>query len=113
MLGQYPASVSSLGLRSRRISSGDDAPITRTADYTDVTVVDAESRRLPWNGLSHIGDDEMRDFRRQVVAHLLTFCHLARNPEFLRRIESYTRPVRQWGEPYIEAGFLAATLTAR
>ncbi|MCC6006488.1 MAG: hypothetical protein JJU40_02285, partial [Rhodobacteraceae bacterium] len=31
-------------------------PITRTGDYSDVFVVDADGRRIPWNEVSHIDD---------------------------------------------------------
>ena len=29
-------------------------PITRTGDYSDVLVVDADGRRIPWTDVSHI-----------------------------------------------------------
>jgi len=42
-------------------------PITRTGDWSDVTVVDADGNRIPWTEVSHINDDEMRDLMRDVV----------------------------------------------
>ena len=48
-------------------------PITRTGDYTDVTVTDADGRRIPWPEVSHIDDNAMRDFMRQVVDRVYTF----------------------------------------
>jgi len=35
-------------------------PTTRTGDYSDVFVVDADGRRIPWPDVSRIDDDEMR-----------------------------------------------------
>ncbi|MDT8858425.1 hypothetical protein RNZ50_26040 [Paracoccaceae bacterium Fryx2] len=48
-------------------------PITRTGDWSDVTVVDADGNRIPWTEVSHINDDEMRDLMRDVVNRLYTF----------------------------------------
>ena len=39
------------------------SPITHTGDYSDVVVVDAEGRRIPWPEVSRFGEDEMRDLR--------------------------------------------------
>ena len=36
-------------------------PVTRTGDYSDVFVVDADERRIPWTEVSRIDDAEMRD----------------------------------------------------
>lgn len=44
-------------------------PVTRTGDFSDVFVVDAEGNRLPWKEVSRFDDDEMRDLMRQVVTH--------------------------------------------
>ena len=42
-------------------------PVTRTGDYSDVTVIDADGRRIPWPEISHFDDDAMRDLMRQVA----------------------------------------------
>lgn len=39
----------------------DRTPVTRTGDWSDVTVVDADGNRIPWTDVSHISDDQMRD----------------------------------------------------
>ena len=36
------------------------SPITRTGDYSDVVVVDAEGRRISWPEVSRFDEDEMR-----------------------------------------------------
>ena len=40
------------------------APVTRTGDYSDVFVLDADGRRIPWTEVSRINDIEMRDLMR-------------------------------------------------
>lgn len=35
-------------------------PITRTGDYSDVFVLDADGRRIPWTEVSRFDEDEMR-----------------------------------------------------
>ena len=87
------------------------SPITHTGDYSDVNVVDADGRHLPWTDVSRIDDNEMRDLMRQVVNLLYTFCHHAQDPAFLDQIEIYMRTVRQWDEPRIQDGFLQGTPT--
>lgn len=32
-------------------------PVTRTGDWRDVTVVDADGNRITWTDVSHISDD--------------------------------------------------------
>ena len=59
------------------------APVTSTGDYSDVTVVDAEGRRIPWPEVSHFGDDAMRELMREIVDNLYTFLILSREPGFL------------------------------
>ena len=48
-------------------------PVTRTGDYSDVTVIDADGRRIPWSEVSHFDDNAMRDLMRQVVDRVYTF----------------------------------------
>ena len=52
-------------------------PVTRTGDYSDVMVIDADGRKIPWPEVSHFGDDTMRDLMKQDVNRLYTFQLLA------------------------------------
>ncbi len=36
------------------------SPITKAGDYSDVKVIDATGREIPWNDVSRISDDEMK-----------------------------------------------------
>lgn len=81
-------------------------PVTRTGDYSDVTVVDAEGRRIPWPEVSHFGDDDMRALMREIVDKLYTFMLHSREPGFLERVGIWMLSARRWDEPKIVEPFL-------
>ena len=81
-------------------------PVTRTGDYSDVTVVDADGRRLPWPDVSHFDNDTMRDLMRQVVNRLYTFHLLAGDPRIQDSIARWETVARKWDEPELDEGFL-------
>ena len=82
------------------------APVIRTGDYSDVTVVDAEGRRIPWPEVSHFGEDAMRALMREIVDNLYTFPVLSREPRFLERATIQMRSASGWDEPKIVESFL-------
>ena len=51
-------------------------PATRTRDYTDVTIIDAEGRRIPWPEVSHFDEDAMRHPMRKVADRPFTLQEL-------------------------------------
>ena len=61
-------------------------PVTKTGDYNDVTVIDADGRRIPRPEVSHFDDETMRALTRQVVDRLYTFQMRAEEPGFLEQI---------------------------
>ena len=81
-------------------------PVTKTGDYSDVTVIDADGRRISWPDVSHFDDDAMRDLMRQVVDRLYTFEQLAREPDFLDRIGPWMDVASRWDEPKLDESFL-------
>ena len=81
-------------------------PVTRTGDYSGVTVVDAEGRRIPWPEVSHFGDDDMRALMREIVDKLYTFMLLCREPGFLEQAGIWMLSARRWDEPKIVEPFL-------
>lgn len=81
-------------------------PVTRTGDYSDVTVVDADGRRIPWPEVSHFGDDDMRALMREIVDKLYTFMLHAAEPGFLERTAIWMLSARRWDEPKIVEPFL-------
>ena len=73
-------------------------PVTRTGDWSDVTVVDADGNRIPWTDVSHISDDEMQDLMRNIVNRLYTFHLCADDPRLHAEIEQCMAVAGKWGE---------------
>lgn len=48
-------------------------PVSHSGDFSDVVVIDANGRRIPWTEVSRVGTEEMSDQMRQVVNRLYTF----------------------------------------
>src|SRR5438132_8432231 len=48
-------------------------PVTRSGDYSDVKVIDANGREIPWNQVSRIDQDEMKTLISGVVNRIHTF----------------------------------------
>ena len=88
-------------------------PITRSGDYTDVTVIDADGRRIPWPDVSHIDDNTMRDLMRQIVDRVYTFEVRAKDPGFLERIERWAQVASRWDAPKLDLSFLPALTGSR
>jgi hypothetical protein len=87
-------------------------PVTRLGDYSDVKVIDAEGREIPWNQVSRINQDEMKTLMTGVVNRIHTF--LARtlfsatedrafHQALDRAAVSWTKA---WDEPQYLADFL-------
>ena len=89
------------------------APVTKTGDYSDVTVHDAAGRRIPWPEVSHFDDNTMRDLVRQVVDRLFTYQERAKDPDFLERIERWAQAASLWDEPKLDPSFLPALTKSR
>ena len=87
-------------------------PVTRTGDYSDVKVIDAEGREIPWNEVSRINQDEMKTLMSGVVNRIHTF--LARtlfsaseDKAFEQALDRTAGPwTKAWDEPQYLADFL-------
>ena len=88
-------------------------PVTRTGDYSDVTVINADGRRIPWLEVSHFDDNAMREFMRQVVDRVYTFEVRAKDPDFLERIELWAQVASRLDEPKLNPSFLPALTGSR
>lgn len=86
-------------------------PRTKSGDYSDVFVVDAEGNRIPWREASHIDDDEMRDLMRQVVNRLYTFHLRIEEPEFQAFVDRWLVPTSKWDAPVLENGLGSTRFT--
>ncbi|WP_254432373.1 hypothetical protein [Magnetospirillum sp. SS-4] len=76
-------------------------PVTKTGDYSDVIVLDAEGRKIPWPEVSHIDDAQMRELMKEVVNRLYTFHMRFDDPEFQARIDRWDAVAAKWDEPEI------------
>lgn len=83
-------------------------PVTRTGDYSDVFILDAEGHRIPWTEASHLDDDQMRDLMRQIVNRLYTFHMSCDDPGFLELAERWMAVAGKWDEPELDRAFLGA-----
>lgn len=81
-------------------------PVTRTGDWSDVTVVDADGNRIPWTDVSHISDDQMRDLMQDIVNRLYTFHLCGDEPGLQAEIERWMAVAGKWDEPELDQRML-------
>jgi len=79
-------------------------PVTRTGDYSDVVVLDADGNRIPWSEVSRIDDAEMRDLMRQIVNRLYTFHLNSDDPALRSEIDRWMTVAGKWDEPELDPG---------
>jgi len=77
-------------------------PVTRAGDYSDVVVIDAEGRRIPWAEVSRIDENEMRALMKEVVNRFYTFYLCADDPKLQAQIERWMGAATKWDEPEID-----------
>lgn len=90
-------------------------PVTRSGDYSDVKVIDAEGREIPWTEVSRIDDEEMKMLMTGVVNRMYTF--LARTLFSAKEDETFHHAVdraaapwtKGWDDPQYLADFLMPT----
>ena len=84
-------------------------PITRTGDYSDVVVLDADGRRIPWTEVSRFDEDEMRALMRDIVNRLYTFHLHADEPKLQATIERWMGVADTWDEPEIDPRMISSS----
>ena len=82
-------------------------PITRTGDYSDVLVVDADGRRIHWTEISRIDEDEMRALKQEIVNRLSTFHLEPDDPKLQATIERWMGAATRWDEPSLDHRMLS------
>lgn len=87
-------------------------PVTKTGDWSDVIVLDADGNRIPWRDVSRIDDEEMRSLMRDVVNRLYTFQLHAGNPALQAEIEKWMSVAGKWDEPQIDNRMLGRGRTS-
>ncbi len=89
------------------------APVSHTGDFSDVVVIDADGRRIPWPEVSHISQDEMRDLMRKVVNQLYTCQLYAGDPDFFGILSWAAAEAGPWDEPQLDEGMLKSMESRR
>lgn len=84
-------------------------PITRTGDYSDVFVLDADGRRIPWTEVSRFDEDEMRALMRDIVNRLYTFHLHADEPKLQATIERWMGVADKWDAPEIDPKMISSS----
>jgi hypothetical protein len=80
-------------------------PVTKTGDYSDVKVIDATGREIPWNQVSRIDQAEMKALITGIVDRIYTFLNRTLfcsfdDQEFNRALERSAAPwTKNWDEP--------------
>ena len=87
-------------------------PVTKTGDYSDVKVIDAEGREIPWNQVSRINQAEMKTLITGIVDRIHTFlsrtflCSFS-DQDFNWALERAAKPwTKNWDEPKYLPDFL-------
>ena len=80
------------------------AMITKTGDYSDVTVIDAEGNEFSWQDVSHITDPEMKRLMKGIVNRLYTFLMQGDDPRFDKNMAYHSKFTHQWDDPEIDIG---------
>jgi len=88
-------------------------PITRTGDYSDVFVIDAEGRKIPWFEADHIGDVQMASLMRDIVNRLFTFHTKSDDPGFREDLDRWMAVVGKWDDPVLDQAFLDAVASLK
>jgi hypothetical protein len=74
-------------------------PHSQAGDFSDARVVTPDGE-IPWNSLSRIRNDEMREFMKQVVDRIYTVLLRLDDPRFVERMDHYAlRSTKTWDEP--------------
>ena len=75
---------------------------TKTGDYSDVKIIDAEGNEFAWPEVSHISDEEMKVLMKGIVNRLYTFMMQGDDPRFDKNLDYHKRFTRTWDEPEID-----------
>ena len=112
---QLAKAMAMICVRNSRLEDlhASQVPVTKTGDWSDVVVVDAEGNRIPWADVSRLDDDEMGALMRNVVNRLYTF-HLKSEDSALRaEIERWMAVASRWDEPTLDTRMIGRGSAAR
>ncbi|MBF0153995.1 MAG: hypothetical protein HQL64_09680 [Magnetococcales bacterium] len=77
-------------------------PVSRTGDFSDVRVIDADGNEIPWTEVSHLDDAKMKALMKQIVNRLYTFHLKSDDNNFQRMLDRWAPVAGRWDEPEID-----------
>lgn len=80
------------------------SPVTRTGDYSDVVVVDADGRIIPWQRAARLDATEMDRTMREIVDKLYTFLWNFEEPELAALRDHRQSETSEWARPSEDPG---------
>ena len=75
------------------------SPVTRTGDYSDVVVVDADGRIIPWQRVARLDRTEMERTMREIVDRLYTYLRNMEAAELAELRKHREDETSQWSRP--------------
>jgi hypothetical protein len=76
------------------------SPVSYTGDYSDVFVVDASGRKIPWDRVSRISDDEMKELMQTAVDRVYAVLSREGDAGFEEQVLNHALTyTRNWDEP--------------
>ena len=94
MMGLLCVADSKLGELGEGLS-----PVTRTGDYSDVVVVDADGRIIPWQRVARLDHTEMERTMREIVDRLYTILRNMEAAELAMLRKHREDETSQWSRP--------------
>ena len=115
LIASFSKSMASMCVRNTMLEDihAGIEPVTRTGDYSDVMVIDADGRRIPWPEVSRIGNEEMGRLMREVVNRLYTYQVKADDPHFVVMMDRALAEAKGWDEPELDAAIVSGIERAR
>ena len=88
-------------------------PVTRTGDYSDVTVIDADGNEYAWEACSHIDDIRMKALMQDCVARVYTVLKFMGDEEVQELLRRYDGSTAKWDRPKLSKELLGSDLWER
>ena len=79
-------------------------PVSRTGDYSDVEVVDADGRIIPWQRVARLDGTEMDRTMREIVDRLYTFLRNLEAAELAMLRDHRQDETSEWDRPREDPG---------
>ena len=76
------------------------SPVSKTGDFSDVFVIDANGRKIPWPRVSRISQEEMKELMQTAVNRVYAVLSHEGDTEFEEEVLNHALTyTRKWDEP--------------